>query len=406
MRILLIHQNFPGQFRQLVPCLLAHGHELRAICSHKRSVDLPIQLYRYEPPDETALDSPVHGLCFWSEALIRAPIVWQNCLSLSNQGWRPDLILGHSGWGETLLLHEIWPDIPQVIWPEMWIQPIHAGIGIEEGCEEPTLNQRIEFESRNQLTRAALSHAKAWVVATRHQAESFPNELRNGRLNIIHEGINTDVAKPDLTANYLVRGISIDSIVPTITFVNRNLERLRGFHQFMRALPMIQRCHPTVRVMIVGDNGTGYAGGEDDGRTLREVMLEELKGQLDLERIHFLGRIPYSALITILQTSWVHVYLTYPYILGWSLLEAMACGCCIVGSSGMPLEEVIRHSQNGMLVNMDQPNQLSNMICSLLANSGLRHQLGKQARIDSLAWDQSLMVPRLEKLLLSVVASK
>jgi len=363
-------------------------------------------LDRYEPPDQTALLSQVHGLCFWSEALIRAPIVWQHSLSLFNQGWQPDLILGHSGWGETLLLHEIWPDIPQIIWPEMWIHPIHAGIGIEEGRDEPTLAQRIEFESRNQLTRAALSHAKAWVVATRHQADSFPNELHQGRLNIIHEGINTDVAKPDLTANYIVRGIPIDSTVPTITFVNRNLERLRGFHQFMRALPLIQRYHPTVRVIIVGDNGTGYAGGEDDGRALREVMLEELDGQLDLERIHFLGRIPYPALITILQASWVHVYLTYPYILGWSLLEAMACGCCIVGSSGMPLEEVIRHAQNGMLVKFDQPKQLSNIICSLLANSGLRHQLGKQARLDSLAWDQNILVPRLEELLLSVVASK
>jgi len=406
VKILIIHQNFPGQFRQLVPHLLAQGHDLRALCSHKRSIDLPIQLDRYEPPDEKALHNPVHGLCFWSEALIRAPIVWQHCLSFFNQGWHPDLILGHSGWGETLLLHEIWPNIPQIIWPEMWIQPIHAGIGIEEGRDEPTLAQRMEFESRNQLTRAALSHATAWVVATRHQAESFPSDLRCQRLNIIHEGINTAVARPDLTANYIVRGISIDSKVPTITFVNRNLERLRGFHQFMRALPIIQRCHPTVRVMIIGDNGTGYAGGEVDGRSLREVMLEELDGQLDIERLHFLGRIPYQALIAILQASWVHVYLTYPYILGWSLLEAMACGCCIVGSSGMPLEEVIQHSKNGMLVKMDQPKKLAYMICSLLANSGLRQQLGSQARLDSLGWDQSIMLPRLEELLLSVAASK
>ncbi len=406
MRILLIHQNFPGQFRQLVPRLVAHGHDLRALCSHKRPVDLPIQLDRYEPPDQTALRSQIHGLCFWSEALIRAPIVWKHCLAWFNEGWQPDLILGHSGWGETLLLHELWPHSPQIIWPEMWIHPIHAGIGIEKGREEPTLQQRIEFESRNQLTRAALSHAKAWVVATKHQADSFPCDLNAEHLNIIHEGINTDIAKPDLTASYVVRGIHIDSTEPTITFVNRNLERLRGFHQFMRALPTIQRSHPTVRVVIVGDNGNGYAGGEDDGRALRDVMLDELKGQLDFDRIHFLGRVPYPALITILQTSWVHVYLTYPYILGWSLLEAMACGCCIVGSSGMPLEEVIHHGHNGMLVKMDKPSQLSRMICTLLANSGLRRQLAKQARLDSLAWDQNVMGPRLEQLLLSVAASK
>ena len=403
MKVLLIHQNFPGQFRHLVPHLLSQGHELRALCSHQRPLDLSFPLQRYQAPQETDLLDNPSGISFWSEALTRAPQVWHHCQAWNQQGWSPDVILGHTGWGETLLLHDLWPDVSQVLWPEMWVKPIHAGIGFEAGLHEPTLRKRIEFESRNQLTRAALSHAKAWVLPTRYQAESFPVELRDRRMHVIHEGIDTVIACPDPHATYNSRGILIDANIPTITFVNRNLERLRGFHQFMRALPSIQSFHPNVRVMIVGDDGVGYGGVEESGRPLREVMIEEVGCQLDFERIHFFGRIPYPALLTLLQASSVHVYLTYPFILGWSLLEAMACGCCIVGSSGMPMEEVITHGSNGMLIPFDQPHELAAMVNSLLANSSMRRKLGEKARVDSLAWDQSVMTPRFDALLGTLV---
>ena len=157
---------------------------------------------------------------------------------------------------------------------------------------------------------------------------------------------------------------------------------------FMRALPIIQAQHPTVRVLIVGDNEGGYGGGHVSGRPLRQLMLEELDGQLDLDRIHFLGRIPHAYLIKLLQASWVHVYLSYPFILGWSLLEAMACGCCIVGSLGMPVEEVIHNGVDGVLVPMDDHQGLAQRVLFLLSNPHLREQLGLKARSSALAWDQ------------------
>ena len=206
---------------------------------------------------------------------------------------------------------------------------------------------------RNALAESSLAQASAWVLPTRHQANSFPRAYQGDRLHVIHEGIDTQLAQPNLHVSYEVRGIHVDRSVPTITFVNRNLERLRGFDTFMRALPIIQRQYPTVRVVIVGDNEGGYGGRHPSGIPLREVMLKELHGQIDVERIHFLGRIPHPYLISILQASWVHVYLSYPFILGWSLLEAMACGCCVVGSRGMPVEEVIHDGVEGVLVSMD-----------------------------------------------------
>jgi len=203
--------------------------------------------------------------------------------------------------------------------------------------------------------------------------------------------------------HYAVRGIQIDRSVPTITFVNRNLERLRGFDLFMRALPQIQRSQPTVRVLIVGDNEPGYAGGVPGGRHLRELMLEELQGQLDLERLHFLGRIPHAQLMALLQASWVHVYLSYPFVLGWSALEAMACGACIVGSAGMPVQEVIEDGVNGVLVPMDQPDLLAERVLALLEAPELRSRLGAQARRDALRWDQSVTLPQIQAVIQQVV---
>jgi len=151
--------------------------------------------------------------------------------------------------------------------------------------------------------------------------------------------------------------------------------------------------------LIVGDNEGGYGGGHVSGKPLREVMLNELAGKLDLNRVHFLGRIPHPYLISLLQASWVHVYLSYPFILGWSLLEAMACGCCIVGSEGMPVGEVITSGVDGVLVPVNQPERVSQCLLALLANGPMREQLGAAARRRALSWDQAVVLPRLAGLI-------
>jgi len=397
VRLLLVHQNFPGQFRQLAPYLEQRGHELVAICSHQRPVALKGPVLRY--PEPTKPPGWPLGSQLWHEGLERAAAVARLCQQLNQQGWQPDRILAHTGWGETLAIAEVWPQVPQILWPELWIQPQHGGFGSDPLKGPATLETRLEQVGRNSLTRAALDQAQAWVLPTRHQAESFPAAYQGNRMRVIHEGIDTQVACPNPAVNYEVRGVRIDRSVPTVTFVNRNLERLRGFDTFLRALPQIQRSHPSVRVLIVGDNEAGYGGGPPGGRPLKQQLLEELAGQLDLERIHFLGRIPYPSLIGILQASWVHVYLSDPFILGWSLLESMACGCCLVGSAGMPVQEVITDGVEGLLVPMHNPAALAQRVGLLLNDAPLRQRLSSAARQASLAWDQSVMLPKLVALI-------
>jgi glycosyltransferase involved in cell wall biosynthesis len=398
MKLLLIHQNFPGQFRQLVPYLQQRGHELVAIASHQRPIPYHCRILRYEEPAK-----PPAGLPFGSqlahEALTRAQSVARLCAQLRSQGWRPDAIAAHSGWGETLALQEVWPDVPQILWPELWVLPEHGGYGVDALKPPAGLDSRLEQLGRNTLTRAALQMARAWVLPTRHQANSLPPEFQGAPLHVIHEGIDTTLACPNPAVGYVVRGVTITRQTPTITFVNRNLERLRGFDTFMRALPAIMRHHPSVRVLIVGDNGMGYGGGDPNARPLRQQLLEELAGQLDGERLHFLGRIPHPSLIGLLQASWVHVYLSYPFVLGWSLLEAMACGCCIVGSEGMPVAEVIHHGVNGVLTPVHDHQRLAQQVLGLLADPARCARLGQAARQSALAWDQNVMLPRLAGLL-------
>ena len=292
----------------------------------------------------------------------------------------------------------IWPDVPQILWPELWIRPEHGGYGVDPHKPRVTLDSQLDQLGRNAMTRAALADAMAWVMPTEHQANSLPHEFRDHRLNVIHEGIDTQLAQPNPAVKFSLRGFTIDRSVPTITLVNRNLERLRGFDVFMRALPAILSGHSDVRVLIVGDNEAGY-GGESGTISLRERMLKELEGKLDLSRIHFLGRIPHPQLMAILQASWVHVYLSFPFILGWSLIEAMACGCCIVGSEGMPVSEVIQDGIEGTLVPMNAPQVLAETVLRLLANPKARDRFGRAARRRALLYDQRLTLNQLSELL-------
>ena len=397
MRLLLIHQNFPGQFRQLAPYLEQKGHELVAIASHSRPIALHGRIIRYAEP--TKFEGLPNGSQIWHEGLERAMRVARIAEQLDKEGWRPDRILAHSGWGETLGISQIWPEVVQIIWPELWVLPQHGGYGVDPLKPAAGLAACLEQLGRNSLTRTALADASSWVLPTRHQAESLPAEFQSNRLHVIHEGIDTRLAHPNPEVNYEVRGVQINRSVPTITFVNRNLERLRGFDLFMRSLPAIQRQHKQVRVVIIGDNDMGYGGGDATAPPLRQRMLEELQGQLDLERIHFLGRVPHPALIAILQASWVHVYLSYPFIMGWSLLEAMACGCCIVGSAGMPVAEAIENNVEGCLIPMDQPAVLAEQVLQLLNDSNLRNRFGAAARQRALMYDQRLTLRALEELI-------
>ncbi|WP_226423587.1 MULTISPECIES: glycosyltransferase [unclassified Synechococcus] len=377
----------------MLPYLQSRGHDIVAVCSHGRPIEHSVRLFRY--PEPSTLEAPTFpGQELWYSALLRAKQIALICSKLQSEGWKPDRVLAHSGWGESISIKQVWPDVPHIIWPELWCLPIHGGYGVDPSLPPPNLTHHLEQLGRNSLTRVALDQASAWILPTRHQADSFPLEFQSTNLHVIHEGINTCLACPNHDVNLTLRGITLNRSVPVVTFVNRNLERLRGFDSFMRSIPLIQQAHPTTQFIVVGDNERGYGNPHPSGRPLKDIMLEELDGKIDSSYVHFLGRIPYAQLISILQVSRVHVYLSFPFILGWSLLEAMSIGCSIVASHGPPVSEVITDGVDGLLVPINSPDRIAQRVSTLLSLPHLRSSLSRQARVTARAYDLSFTLPQ------------
>jgi glycosyltransferase involved in cell wall biosynthesis len=197
------------------------------------------------------------------------------------------------------------------------------------------------------------------MAPTHWQHRQFPAAQR-GRIVTIHDGIDTDVVRP-------LTGPVGEPEKELITYVARNLEPYRGFHTFMRAIPEIQRRRPSARIVIVGGDEVSYSPRLPDGQTYRERLTKELDGKIDFSRVQFTGRIPYAEYVRLLQRSSVHVYLTYPFVLSWSMLEAMSAGCLVVGSRTPPVEEVIRDGENGLLTDFFSASAIAEKIDQALS---------------------------------------
>ncbi len=377
VRLLLIHQNFPGQFRHLAAGLAARGHELIGIGS-AADPELPVgMLYGAYAEPEPAVGCVDPDL---EAAFSRAERVLQVCQALEREAGRPDAVILHSGWGEGLYLRDLWPDVPLVTYPELYGSPLLLGFGFDSSLGPMPASLPGRLRRHNLLSLAALQDSDAVICPTRFQRDTFPSPLRE-RIEVIHEGVDLEALAPSPGRCVdLGEGLMLRAGDPVVTFCSRHLEPLRGFHTFMRALPALQRAHPDVRVLIVGENSPGYGPASPHPGGHRGALLEELEGRLDLDRIHFLERIPHSHLLALDQITAAHVYLTYPYALSWSCLEAMACGAAVVGSRSAPVEEAIRHGESGLLVEFNEPPQLAAALLELLQRPQLRARLGAGAR--------------------------
>ena len=350
MKILFVHQNFPGQFLQLAPAMAARGHQVLALTDEKNNRPSKAEVMRYKTPVE--MDRKPAGLArAYAEYTERGWMAARGCRALRDQhNYTPDVIFGHSGWGETLFLKEVWPEAKLLVYAELLYQTSGHDVGFDPEISTGTLESRVTTVARSAHLIQGLVQADAGLAPTEYQAGTFPPELRN-KLTVIHDGIDTDKVKPAKDAWLrLPDGRELREGDEVISFVSRSLEPYRGFMHFMRALPEVMRARPNAQVVIVGAEGVSYGAPPPDGGSWKAKILTELEGQLDLSRIHFLGRVPYDAYLALLQLTRVHCYLTVPFVLSWSLTEAMAAGCLIVGSDTEPVRELIKDGENGRLV--------------------------------------------------------
>jgi glycosyltransferase involved in cell wall biosynthesis len=185
--------------------------------------------------------------------------------------------------------------------------------------------------------------------------------------------VDVDRVCPNPDATGSVReGLRLSAGEEIVTYVARNLEPYRGFPTFMRAAELILKRRPRAQILVVGGDGTSYGRKRKDGKTYREHYLDKL--DLDPGRIHFLGRVPYATYLKVLQLSAAHIYLTVPFVLSWSMLEAMSAGCLLIGSRTPPVEEVIKDSHNGLLVDFFSPEEVADRVDSVLDHpDGMQH---------------------------------
>jgi len=399
VKTLFVHQNFPGQFLHLARALGAaspqagkKGSEMGkasviALSTKSHPAPQGVQLINYAPLIAEQLQSahPTPGAPF-SELhtkLIRAQACFQAALSLQAQGFEPDVIVCHPGWGEPLFLRDIWPRARLGGYCEFYYRQEGADVGFDPEFQSdqggPAAAMRLALKNASQ--DLFLTRMDQGISPTRWQQSLYPAAARS-KISVIHDGIDTDIAKPNPAVEMTLNGLGLAKGDEVITFVNRNLEPYRGYHQFMRALPGLLKRRPKARVIIVGGDGVSYGSTPPPtmGKTWREIFFNEVREGLDLNRVHFVGKLPYPTFIELLQLSSVHVYLTYPFVLSWSLLEAMACACPIVASDTAPVLEVLKDQETGLVCDFFNPMQLQDRVVALLEDRSLAKALGDAAR--------------------------
>ena len=350
MKVLFVHQNFPGQFLHLAPELARRGHEVTALTDQVNKRETGIRTLRYKHDAQ----KPDAAACrlgrTYTEMTDRGVTCARAAQTLRDQhGYSPDVIFGHSGWGETLFLREIWPQAKHIIYAEFYYRATGADVGFDPEFSGRTLDQALIANARPGYLRHSMLYADAALSPTRCQASTFPDALQP-MIEVIFDGVNTDTLRPDPAAQMtLPSGLTIRAGDEVLTFINRNLEPYRGYHIFMRALPEVMAARPNAQVVIVGGDDVSYGARPANGNW-KEIFLSEVRGKVDESRLHFMGKVPYGDFVKLMQISRVHAYLTYPFVLSWSMLESMAAGAYIVGSATKPVQELIRDGENGTLV--------------------------------------------------------
>ena len=355
MRFLFVHQNFPAQYRQLALHLAALGHEVAAIgekanALRQRTRVPGIRLLGYELPAPVPAD-PLGAAIARGRAAADAAAV------LRRDGFRPDLVLAHPGWGEATFLKDVFPAAKLVLYCEFFYRASGADVGFDP--EFPVRAESLlQLRLRNAPFLMALDAADGGIAPTQWQKQQFPARHAS-QISVIHDGIDTDAVKPDATARLAIAGMELSAQDEVVTYVARNLEPYRGFHSFMRAIPEIQRRRPKAKIVVVGGDAVSYSPRLPAGETYRARLMKELGDAIDYSRVLMTGPLAYADYLRLLQISAAHVYLTYPFVLSWSMLEAMAAGAPVIGSRTPPVEEVIVHGENGLLADFFSPRDIA-----------------------------------------------
>jgi glycosyltransferase involved in cell wall biosynthesis len=377
---LFLHQNFPGQYLHIVRHLLTdQDNQVVFISEPNANAIAGVRRVSYQMPkyDQT----PIHpNARDFDRALRRAEFVADCAANLKSLGFVPDIIIGHHGWGELLNLPDIWPDAPILGYFEFYYSPQGQDVGFDP--EFPVTEKLFaRVRAMNGINLLALALERHGQTPTQWQWTRYPEWARR-QIRVLPEGARLDVCRPNPKVRSEDLTIGRFTIAPDeklVTYVVRNLEPYRGFHIMMRALPYLMSARSDLKAVLVGGDDVSYGARLASG-TWREHMLKELAGKYDTSRVLMPGQVPYDTYLRLLQRSDAHVYLTYPFVPSWSLREALACGCVVIGADVEPVAEFITDRRNGLLTSPLDPKRLSERILEVLEDERLARRLRSGAR--------------------------
>ena len=329
---LFIHQNMPAQFLHMCRYLRDRGDNVVFITRNKVNNLAKITKVTYDLSREPKPDT--HPYLQTSEsAVLHAQAVYRAITKLLQNNILPDIVVGHAGWGETLMVRDILPNTPILNYFEFFYRSHGQDLGFDP--EYPaTLDTLISTRFKNITNHVAFDGGDWGLTPTQWQLQTYPAAFQQ-RMSVIHEGIDTRALRPNPEASFkLPDGRELKAGQKIVTFVARNLEPYRGFHTFMRAIPEIQRRHPDADIVIVGKEENGYGKKLQPGDSYKKRLLAEVTFNLD--KVHFTGHLVTDRFRQVLQISAAHIYLTYPFVLSWSMMESMSSGCLVIGSRTPP----------------------------------------------------------------------
>ncbi|MBQ7479710.1 MAG: glycosyltransferase [Selenomonadaceae bacterium] len=379
MNILFLHPNFPGQFLHLARYFARdEAHRVFFLTKETNGSSLRnVNLGIYKPAREAT--KGIHPYVkIMEEAVLDGQATAKAMADLRQKmDFVPDVIISHTGWGSTLYAKDIYPDVPLIGYFE-WYYHTYGSDVVYWPSDKVTDDMRLRIRTLNAHHLLNLEECDVRFTPTEWQRKQFPARYQEG-MQVIHEGVDTEYYRPEPGKKLVLpqKKLDLSGAKEIITYVSRGFEPYRGFPQFMDAIRMVLKQRPECHVVLVGSDKNCY-GPMPAGTTWRKM--EEEKGGYDRSRVHFLGHCEMEVYRAVLQASTVHVYLTRPFVLSWSMLESMACGCCLVASSTPPVEEAVEDGKDGLLAHFLHPEHIALRINEALDNPGLRERLGRAAR--------------------------
>ena len=394
MRFLFLHSNFPAQFRHLAAALAKDPQHQVVLGTNRKEGSISGVFKALFEPSRQVSPQTHHYVRSLETAVLNGQAVYRTAQKLIAEGFIPDVVYGHSGWGPTLFMKDVFPKARLLCYFEWFYNATGSDCDFDPAMEF-TIDDELRLRVRNSPILLDLYSCDKALSPTQWQRQQFPSEFQP-KLKVLHDGVDTNFFKPNPGAKLVLPEIGLDlsHVDELVTYVARGMEPYRGFPQFMRSVAVIQKRRPNCHAVVVGEEGVFYGRALPEGKTYKQLMLEELS-DLDLSRLHFTGRLPYNQYLQVLQASSVHIYLTYPFVLSWSMLEAMSAGCLVLGSSTPPVMEVIRDGENGLLVDFFSPEAIADRVDEVMEQGDRMAQIRANARQTALDnYDLATLLPQ------------